>query len=42
MASKQPLFRAEMLEALSFGAPSVPLPFEAKLRSNIPTFGDRA
>jgi hypothetical protein len=36
MASKQPLFRAEMLEALSFGAPSVPIPFEAKVRFSYP------
>jgi hypothetical protein len=41
MVSKRPSFRAEMLEALSFGAPSVALRFEAKVRSNILKFGDR-
>jgi hypothetical protein len=36
MASKRPLFQEEMLEALSFGASSVPLPFEAKVRFSYP------
>jgi hypothetical protein len=36
MASKQPIFQEEMLEALSFGASSVPIPFEGKVRFSYP------